>query len=125
MPQRQILAELITRTREEKGLSLSQAANLIAVSPSTLRDWENGKRLPRPNKLQMLAGVLGVPLLQLIDGRAGHHDPALDSDKLAQLEQRVRLLADKQRELQATASTIASEIAELRKTAQAQNKLAS
>ncbi len=40
----------------------------MSVKPSTIESWEAGRSEPRANKLVMLAGVLGIPVLWLLDG---------------------------------------------------------
>ena len=46
--------------RQNAALSLYMAANLLGVKPSTLKSWENDRSEPRVNKLNALAGLLGV-----------------------------------------------------------------
>ena len=50
------------------GLSQRQVATRMSVKPSSVEKWEQGQTQPRANKLLMLAGVLGVPVLWLLDG---------------------------------------------------------
>ena len=47
-------------SRQNAGMSLQIAANLLGVKSSTLRSWENDRSEPRVNKLVALAGLLGV-----------------------------------------------------------------
>lgn len=60
----------IRQAREARGLSARQLANRISVRPSTLEKWERDSSEPRANKLLILAGILGVPLLWLLNGNA-------------------------------------------------------
>lgn len=46
--------------RQKAGMSLYMAANLLGVKPGTLKSWENDRSEPRVNKLNALAGLLGV-----------------------------------------------------------------
>ena len=47
-------------SRQNAGISLHMAANLLGVKSSTLKSWENDRSEPRVNKLVALAGLLGV-----------------------------------------------------------------
>ena len=108
------LASRITEARETKGLTPGQTANRVGVKLKTYRNWENGTTEPRANRLQMLAGVLGVPLLWLIQG-AEEHDPVLDqASKLDQLESKLERLNSLQREAAQLASELSVELARIR-----------
>ena len=50
----------IYASRQNAGMSLCTAANLLGVKSSTLKSWENDRSEPRVNKLVALAGLLGV-----------------------------------------------------------------
>ena len=50
----------IYASRQNAGMSLHMAANLLGVKYSTLKSWENDRSEPRVNKLVALAGILGV-----------------------------------------------------------------
>ena len=67
-PENSIAARLID-AREAAGLTIEEAARRAAVSVRTLKAWESGKTTPRPNKLQMLAGVLNVSIVWLLTGQ--------------------------------------------------------
>ncbi|WP_343116798.1 helix-turn-helix domain-containing protein [Ostreiculturibacter nitratireducens] len=54
--------------RESIGLSQKEVANRLGVRQKTLVAWENDLSEPRSNKLQMLAGLLGVSLMWLLTG---------------------------------------------------------
>ena len=58
----------IQQARKAMGLSVRQLAMRMSVKPSSVEKWEQGQTQPRANKLLMLAGVLGVPVLWLLDG---------------------------------------------------------
>jgi len=101
--------------REKAGLSQHELSERLGVKLTTLRQWENDLAAPRANRLQMLAGMLGVSLTWLLtahgDGidapvdvaavpkdvtaalseiRALRQDLARTGDKLEQLERRLR-----------------------------------
>ena len=50
----------IYASRQNAGMSLHMAANLLGVKSSTLKSWESDRSEPRVNKLVALAGLLGV-----------------------------------------------------------------
>jgi transcriptional regulator with XRE-family HTH domain len=54
--------------REAIGLSQAELARRIGVKLATLRTWEDDRAEPRANRLQMLAGLLSVPMVWLMSG---------------------------------------------------------
>jgi len=58
----------IAAAREARGLTQAQVAAQLGVRARTLRSWEDDQAEPRANRLQMLAGVLGVSLRWLMTG---------------------------------------------------------
>lgn len=56
----------LTAAREKIGLSQRELAARLGVRLATLRNWEEDQAMPRGNRLQMLAGMLGVSLTWLI-----------------------------------------------------------
>lgn len=58
----------VTGAREASGLSQSELARRLGVKVKTVRGWENDQSEPRANKLQMLAGMLGVSIMWLLSG---------------------------------------------------------
>jgi transcriptional regulator with XRE-family HTH domain len=59
----------MTGAREASGLSQSELAKRMGVKLKTVRAWENDQSEPRANKLQMLAGMLGVSIMWLLTGQ--------------------------------------------------------
>ena len=55
--------------RENADLSQEELAGRVGVMVRTVKAWESGKSKPRANRLQMLAGILGVSLSWLLEGR--------------------------------------------------------
>jgi HTH-type transcriptional regulator, cell division transcriptional repressor len=55
--------------REAAGLTQKELAKSLGVKHTTLVSWENDMSEPRANRLQMLAGMLGVSLGWLITGQ--------------------------------------------------------
>jgi len=58
----------MTGAREAVGFSQSDLAKRLGVKVKTIRAWENDQSEPRANKLQMLAGMLGVSIMWLLSG---------------------------------------------------------
>lgn len=69
----------LTGAREAAGLSQSDLSKRLGVKVKTIRGWENDQSEPRANKLNMLAGMLGVSIMWLLtgdgDGLEGPEDP--------------------------------------------------
>lgn len=64
----------IQTAREARGLSISQLARRSGVLTKTLRSWELDSAEPRVNKLQLVAGVLRVPMMWLLGGLEDNRD---------------------------------------------------
>jgi transcriptional regulator with XRE-family HTH domain len=58
----------VAGAREALGIGQPELARRLGIKVKTLRDWENDLAEPRANKLQMLAGILGVSLMWLLNG---------------------------------------------------------
>lgn len=50
---------LIKKYRKEKGITQMELAQKLEVEQNTVSQWENGIRLPRSDKLPLLAKLLG------------------------------------------------------------------
>jgi transcriptional regulator with XRE-family HTH domain len=59
----------MTGAREASGMTQSDLARRMGVKVKTVRAWENDQSEPRANKLQMLAGMLGVSIMWLLTGQ--------------------------------------------------------
>lgn len=119
------IAERLIEAREAAGLTQIEAARLAAVSVKTLKAWESGKTTPRPNKLQMISGVLSVPLLWLLGGGDEYEPADTRTSRLEMLEQKVSRLAGLQREITLMSNEIAAELTEIRRLDAELDKLAS
>lgn len=60
-------AEVLASRRKELGWSLSEVADRMGVSPSTVMRWEAGDRRPGRERLESWARVLGVEVYWSID----------------------------------------------------------
>lgn len=101
--------------REAAGLSQKELATKLGVRPKVIAGWENDLGEPRANRLQMLAGILGVSMSWLLTGagegldapgtpgeisedvmdlltelRSLRGEIALSGERLARLEKRLR-----------------------------------
>lgn len=55
----------LRQVREQKGISLRELAKKIGVSGAFLSDIELGRRFPAPDKIELLAKEIGVPVEEL------------------------------------------------------------
>jgi transcriptional regulator with XRE-family HTH domain len=62
------IGQRIQRTREERGMSASELARLVHVTPTAVWNWERNGTQPRPNALAGIARALGVTTEFLISG---------------------------------------------------------
>lgn len=92
------LGDRIAAAREAAGLTQAELAQRLGVRRPTLRDWEDDRAEPRANRLQMLAGCLGVSLRWLMTGEgddpplATGASPVLPAAVAAQMGNEVRAL---------------------------------
>lgn len=93
-PEATTFGDRMTGAREASGLSQAELAKRLGVKVKTIRAWENDQSEPRANKLQMLAGLLGVSIMWLLsgagDGLEGPEDRAELPDDLAELLKELR-----------------------------------
>lgn len=66
--------------REAAGLQADELAQQLGVKTVTLDAWENDLKEPRANRVQMLAGLLGVSLRWLLTGVGDGPDAPTDID---------------------------------------------
>ena len=106
----------VTQARESAGYTVRQLATRMSVKPSTIENWEAGRSEPRANKLVMLAGVLGIPVLWLLDGEmpdGANFDVELSETSIParKLERAIAL----QSELAALLQEIAADVSRLQR----------
>lgn len=85
----------LTAAREAAGLSQRELAERLGVREKTVAAWENDMAEPRGNRVQMLAGMLGVSLMWLLTGEgegvappdAGRDTPGRAAELLAELRE--------------------------------------
>ena len=98
----------LAAAREAQGLSQEEFSQRIGVKLKTVLHWEEDAKEPRANRLQMIAGMLGVSIMWLLTGEGPGVAPpgANGNDDLP------RLLGDL-RGLRSDASDMAGRIAAL------------
>ena len=74
------LGARLNRLRRERGLTLAQVAYALDVSKPTVWAWEKGKARPLPERLGVIAQVLGVREEELADTKTGGSAAALVED---------------------------------------------
>lgn len=67
-PDNDTMGGRLLRARDTMGLTIEDIAARMGVRRSTIQSWENDRAQPRANKLQTLAGLLGVSLSWLLHG---------------------------------------------------------
>lgn len=75
------LGDRITAAREALSITDEDLAHQLGVKLKTIQSWENDRREPRANKVQMLSGLLSVSLVWLLTGEGvGVAEPTSDGD---------------------------------------------
>jgi HTH-type transcriptional regulator, cell division transcriptional repressor len=62
------LGDRLAAAREQQGMSQTDLARRLGVRTKTISQWEADASEPRANRVQMLAGLLGVSLRWLLTG---------------------------------------------------------
>jgi len=78
--------------REAAGLDQKALAAKLGVKTAVIIGWENDLKEPRANRLQMLAGILGVSISWLLTGEGEGIEAPLEGDVLS--EDILELLAE-------------------------------
>lgn len=78
------LGDRLAAARDAAGLTQLELAQKLGVKAATLDAWENDRREPRANRLQMLTGLLGVSLRWLLTGVGEGPDEALSGSETPQ-----------------------------------------
>ncbi len=73
----------LTAAREATGMDQATLAERLGVELQTLQNWEEDLAEPRANRLQMIAGVLGISITWLITGEGdGLDDTGSDTGEM-------------------------------------------
>ena len=68
----EMMGQRLQRLRQAAGLSQPQLAEAAAVPVASLRNWEQGRRLPQLDAAARLASALGVSLDELAGNEPAH-----------------------------------------------------
>ncbi|ANT59788.1 MULTISPECIES: helix-turn-helix transcriptional regulator [Roseobacteraceae] len=85
-PEAATFGDRLAAAREAAGMEQETLAKRLGVRLKTLQGWENDLSEPRANRLQMLAGLLNVPMVWLITGEGdgvsapGEEEPQISPD---------------------------------------------
>jgi repressor LexA len=66
---RKVFSKNLTDTLEKRNKSQKDLVDFISVSSSTVSNWCTGQKLPRMDKIQLIAGWLGVNSSDLLEGK--------------------------------------------------------
>ena len=65
----QTISERIKETREARGITASEFARLVGVTPTAVWNWEKNSITPRRPALEAIAKVLGVTTMFMLTGK--------------------------------------------------------
>jgi len=103
----------VTGAREARGMTRKQLAERLGVRVRTLESWEEDRADARANKLQMLAGVLGVSLMWLLTGEGEGVKGPLDPEDPGAAA--ARSVLDETRQIRAEIGALAERMGRLEK----------
>lgn len=103
----------VTGAREARGMTRKELAERLGVRVKTLESWEEDRADPRANKLQMLAGVLGVSLMWLLTGEGDGLEAPPETESSAANE--VRAVLSETRQIRAEIGALAERMGRLEK----------
>lgn len=69
------LARILSEKKKLEKISQAQIAREVGVTPSNITEWLKGRGSPGPEKLKILARVLGVSLSELVGENAVSAEP--------------------------------------------------
>lgn len=109
------LHDRLKESREIRGWSIAQAANMIGVTARTLTDWESGRSQPRMNRLMKAAGVYGVAVIWLINGNDELDPNETARSRMDKLAARLEMAVKRSRALDGELRAIVTEMKTIRK----------
>ena len=74
---RKLFADNLNYWARERGIRQDDIIRKYKLTSSTVSSWFTGARLPRMNKIQMLADYLGIDKSDLLEPRKADHDKAV------------------------------------------------
>lgn len=115
----------IRQSRTRLGLTTQQLATRIGVKPATVENWENDRSEPRANRLVMVSGILGVPVLWLLNGEAPGDGAAKPNfDEAAAIARKLESAVAMQQDLAALLIDISAGVRRLRRELGAEREAA-
>lgn len=90
----------VAGAREAAGMTQGDLSRRLGVKLSTVQAWEDDRAEPRANKLQMMAGMLGVSIRWMLTGTGDgpdHPDAVIPPDLRATLGELRGLAAEQAR----------------------------
>ncbi|HUF85846.1 MAG TPA: helix-turn-helix transcriptional regulator [Thermohalobaculum sp.] len=102
----------LTLAREAQDMNQEDLARRLGIRLQTLRNWEDDRSEPRANRLQMLAGVLGVSMIWLLTGE-GEGGPAVGAGEARSISVELSSLLNEIRELRVANSKANNRLARL------------
>ncbi|MDX8347680.1 helix-turn-helix transcriptional regulator [Cognatiyoonia sp. IB215446] len=85
-PDAATFGDRLAGAREAAGLTQKELAAKLGVKPVVITGWEDDIKEPRANRLQIVAGILGVSLSWLLTGEGdGPEAPGEDGSVAADL----------------------------------------
>jgi len=112
----ELIGSRLMEAREALGLSVEDVADRMTVDPATVRSWESGESVPRPNRLHILSGMLGMPFGSLFGIGEGQPEPPGLSQRMARVEHKLEQVTVLQTKLVRLSGQIADEISEIRRS---------
>jgi transcriptional regulator with XRE-family HTH domain len=76
----------LAAAREAAGLGQAELAQRLGVKTKVIEQWEADAKEPRANRLQMVAGMLGVSLMWLLTGEGDGVEMTEDGDDSVQVK---------------------------------------
>ena len=107
--------------REAAGLSQRDLAQRLGVRLKTVAAWEDDAMDPRANRLQMLAGLLGVSIRWLLTGEGDGLDKPSDQRLLSPGAQEALAELDR---LRAATAMLAADIGQVERRLRAELRIA-
>ena len=103
----------LTAAREATGMDQATMAERVGVELQTLQNWEDDLAEPRANRLQMMAGILGVSITWLITGEGDGIDNPVPEADTTDVDARAVLM--ELRDLRTSFTTRAEQVGRLEK----------
>ena len=77
---KRIFGNNLSNILEAKGITQLELANALNVATSSVSYWCNGEKMPRMDKIELIAGYLGVTKSELLEERTSRFFTPSDAD---------------------------------------------